>query len=326
MNIRPTDSGKYQVEISSRHSERIFNVTVRNVPASELDKIKKKEGESVTLDSGGVKNTNDVMAWYFTDVLIAEITGDQSQICTDDQCKERFRDRLKLDHQTGALTITHTRHTDSGEYKLQFNSSKFSIIRSFSVSVTGVSGADQVPVNEGDSVTLNSSVVMKQQDRMKWYFNDTRLAEITGNLSKICTDVQCKNGDERFRGRLKLDHQTGSLTITDTTTEDSGLYKLQINSRNMERVFNVAVTAVPGSYEPPEESSAAVISVGAAVGIGFGVVLLLVLAAAGVIYYRHRRSSQARQNGNRKQGSNTQENDVPKEEMPLNNLESDNVK
>ncbi len=75
----------------------------------------KKEGENLTL-STGVINTNYEMRWYLNDAHIAEITGDQSKICTDD--KERFRDRLKLDHQTGSLTITNTRTTDSGLYEL----------------------------------------------------------------------------------------------------------------------------------------------------------------------------------------------------------------
>ncbi len=100
-----------------------------------------KEGEPVTLDPGVVKNTNDVMTWYFNNTLIAEITRDQSKISTDEQCDERFRDRLKLDHQTGSMTITNTRTTDSGDYKLLNKSSRnrYSVtsIMSFSVSVTG---------------------------------------------------------------------------------------------------------------------------------------------------------------------------------------------
>ncbi len=114
-------------------------VCVSGVSAPERDEIKRKsvnEGESVTLESDETKKTNYEMTWYFSDNLIAEITGDQNKICTDDQCDERFRDRLKLDHQTGSLTITDTRTTDSGLYQLQINSSRFSIIRIFTVNVT----------------------------------------------------------------------------------------------------------------------------------------------------------------------------------------------
>ncbi len=99
------------------------------------------EGESVTLYPGVIKNPNDLMAWHFNDICIAEINEEPRMICADVQCinrTERFRDRLKLDHQTGSLTITNTRTTDSGLWKLQIHSSRFSIIRSFSVTVTGV--------------------------------------------------------------------------------------------------------------------------------------------------------------------------------------------
>ncbi len=118
-------------------------VCVSGVSAVERDEIKSaKEGESVTLNPGVIKCPNDVMTWHFNDILIAVITEDQSKICTDDQCKERFRDRLKLDHQTGSLTITNTRTTDSGHYELRISnssSSSFSFrrIKSFSFTVTG---------------------------------------------------------------------------------------------------------------------------------------------------------------------------------------------
>ncbi|XP_052445452.1 uncharacterized protein LOC127987217 [Carassius gibelio] len=118
MNINTTDTGLYQLKIfsSSSFREKTFSVTVLDSP-DKVKRISAKEGESVTFDPGVTQNTNYVMRWYCNETLIAEITGDQSKICSDDECKERFRDRLKLD-QTGSLIITNTRTTDSGEYKV----------------------------------------------------------------------------------------------------------------------------------------------------------------------------------------------------------------
>ncbi|KTF72114.1 hypothetical protein cypCar_00049082, partial [Cyprinus carpio] len=134
MNITNTDSGDYHLRIIRRSSEKTFNVTVYDVPAERDDMKRKsvKEGESVTLDPVVVKNPNYLMRWYFNNICIAVVNGDQSKIYTDGQWYER----LKLDHQTGSLTIMNTRITDSGDYKLQISSSRFSITRSFSVNVT----------------------------------------------------------------------------------------------------------------------------------------------------------------------------------------------
>ncbi|XP_016107371.1 uncharacterized protein [Sinocyclocheilus grahami] len=210
-----------------------------------------KEGESVTLDPGVVKTTNYLMKWLFNDVHIAEINGDLSFICTDVQClyaDERFRDRLKLNHMTGSLTITNTRSEDTGLYYLLIITIRFSIRRSFIVDVTGVYGVhtDSVFVMEGDSVILHTDVETNQQEEIRWYFYEIRIAQITEDLSFICTDVQCKYSDERFRDRLKLDHQTGSLTITNTRTSDYGVYHLEIirDSGISHDTFSVAVHGV----------------------------------------------------------------------------------
>ncbi|XP_067252684.1 carcinoembryonic antigen-related cell adhesion molecule 1-like [Chanodichthys erythropterus] len=234
-------------------------------------KVSVMEGDSVTLNTNVETDKQDDISWYFNNTRIAQITGDLRYSCTDVQCNEgteRFRDRLKLDHQTGSLTITNTRNTHTGEYKLLITSSSDSQ-KIFSVSVHGVSDAerDEVKrksVKERESVTLDLGVIKNPNDEMTWHYNNTLVAEIIGDPSKICTYVHT---EERFRDRLKLDHQTGSLTIMNTRNTDSGEYNLQISSSsfNIKRGFSVSVTAVPDSG----------LSSGAAAGIVVGVLLLV---------------------------------------------------
>ncbi|XDV23822.1 hypothetical protein PO909_028219, partial [Leuciscus waleckii] len=239
------------------------------------DEVSAIERDSVTLYTDVQTNQQDRISWYYNVTRIAQINRDQSDICTDVQCKngtERFRDRLKLDPQTGSLTIRNINTTDSGVYTLKiFNNSNSEKI--FNITVEGVSAAerDEMKRNEGESVTFDPAEARKPNYVMTWYFNDTLIAEITGDQSKICTDVQCNEDTERFRDRLKLDHQTGSLNITDIRNTDSGEYKLQIiinnSSFSITRVKRFNVIAVPGSG----------LSSGAVAGIVVGV--LLVFAA-----------------------------------------------
>ncbi|KTF81231.1 hypothetical protein cypCar_00046396, partial [Cyprinus carpio] len=213
---------------------------------------------------------------------IAIITGDPSKIGEDAVCKHRLRDRLKLDHQTGSLTIMNTRTTDSGDYKLKITSRYTENI--FIITVHGVSAAEQdnmkrKSVKEGESVTLDTRVIKNPIDLMMWYFNNILITEITRDQSKICSDVQCK---ERFRDRLEV-NQTGSLTIMNTRTTDSGDYKLKISSSRFSimRSFSVTVSDVSDSGL---SSAAAVVVV---VAVLLLLLLLLLLLVAPVVFYKH---------------------------------------
>ncbi|XP_052394104.1 uncharacterized protein LOC127942442 [Carassius gibelio] len=188
------------------------------------------EGDLVTLQYLMEKQQQEIIIWPFDNIAIAEINGNPSKICTDVRCdnrKKRIRDRLKLDHQTEYLSI---RTTDTGAYDSWISSENRGdggayVARGLSAVESNILS---VSVMEEDSITLNTSFETNQQDDIKWYFDGTRIALISGDLGKICTDVHCNNGTERFTDRLKLDNQTGSLTITNITNTDSGLYELKI--------------------------------------------------------------------------------------------------
>ncbi|XP_043078864.1 uncharacterized protein LOC122327510 isoform X2 [Puntigrus tetrazona] len=120
----------------------------------------------------------------------------------------------------------------------------------YSWRLDGVFGAEtdevkSVSVMEGESVSLNTDVTVTQ--RILWKFGGQ------GVLIALLDDneVTLYNGTEgRFRDRLQLDPQTGSLTIVNTRTTDSGLYELNGRGGSGDRVkkFNLTVYLVNVSH------------------------------------------------------------------------------
>ncbi|KAI2650778.1 SLAM family member 5 [Labeo rohita] len=113
-------------------------------------------------------------------------------------------------------------------------------------SLNGVFGGDEVKSvseMEGDSVTLNLDLSEILKEDILWRFGHNTV--LIAKLYKNNTDkIYAENADGRFRDRLKLDHQTGSLTITNTRTTDSGLYKVTNGSNATPlNTFNLTVYA-----------------------------------------------------------------------------------
>ncbi len=80
-------------------------------------------------------------------------------------------------------------------------------------------------VVKGKDATLNPDTETQRDDLILWMFGDqdNLIAQMIGETK----ETTYADADERFRDRLQLDKNTGSLTINNIT---SGPYKLQIVS------------------------------------------------------------------------------------------------
>ncbi|XP_056122570.1 SLAM family member 9-like [Rhinichthys klamathensis goyatoka] len=101
-----------------------------------------------------------------------------------------------------------------------------------------VDGVNIVSAMEGDSVTLHTDDTIRYKPYVQWRFgpeNTIIIIQFNGGGP----DITYFN-DKRIRDRLQIDNQTGSLTIRNTRTTDSGLYQLMMKYRLL---FNVTVYA-----------------------------------------------------------------------------------
>ncbi|XP_067236265.1 uncharacterized protein [Chanodichthys erythropterus] len=271
-NMRTKHSGLYRLEINHNHgtSRLNFSVNVYESPAvidafkGEMKSVSETEGNPVSLQTDTKTHRKELIVWRFGDEgkLIAKHDLEAKSLRLYDDPDERFRDRLKLDNQTGSLIITNVRITDSGVYKVKISSNNQTLNKRFVVTLSAVPVPALFPaalagivvaifllafsaagvfyyrykvsdlqkqtmetVIEGESVTLTPGIEINKDDEIQWLFGDekkTVIAEIQRGTGKVTVP------DGKFRGRLEMDEKTGSLIITNTSTEDTGVYKLKI--------------------------------------------------------------------------------------------------
>ncbi|CAM4659248.1 unnamed protein product [Leuciscus chuanchicus] len=285
-NTRTTDSGFYELQIRGSESSQRFLLSVNAVPdpglssgakagicfgvlavvllvaaasgliyyRRRISKLKRQmavtceeneetvtEGESITLQTGltHIQGT-DTIQWCYEaeDNLIAEINGGNRRTLAG--ADGRFRSKLMLDERTGNLTISNIRTIHSGLYKLQISSGRRTKY-SLTVNVSSMS------VKEGDPALLQTAATIQPGDLILWTFGAENRLLVKAD-SKI-TDINNE--------RLELNKMTGSLTIRNIRTTDSGHYKLQIinTEQTTFRRFNVTVTDSSGDRVNEPETS-----------------------------------------------------------------------
>uniref|UniRef100_A0A8C2EG85 Immunoglobulin domain-containing protein n=1 Tax=Cyprinus carpio TaxID=7962 RepID=A0A8C2EG85_CYPCA len=185
-------------------------------------------GDSVTLHVTEIPRGSNII-WKFGDEIIARMNEADGNPSTYDGPGAIFKDRLKLDKQTGSLTITNIRTEHNGRYSVDIRSTNAEL-KTFQVTVHDV--VESVSVTEGDSVTLHTGVKVQGSDQIVWKFED-QVIPIT-NLNSL--------NDAKWRN-IHLKDQTPDLVISNIQSDQTGVYKVEINtiSKVVHRKYCIAV-------------------------------------------------------------------------------------
>uniref|UniRef100_A0A8C1QS69 Immunoglobulin domain-containing protein n=1 Tax=Cyprinus carpio TaxID=7962 RepID=A0A8C1QS69_CYPCA len=284
-NTRITDSGLYELQIRGSGRLQRFLVSVSDAGLSSsviagivvgvisvllilivcviyyrrrISKLKgqmveeKKEtvmeGETLTLHAGLTGTLGNVtIQWCYEteDNLIAEIKKETTS--KQEGADGRFRGKLKLDGQTGDLTISNIRTIHSGLYKLKISSSIGTKYKRFIVTVN----VKSLSVTAGGSISLQTNAEIQSDDLILWTLG-------ADNVLIVKKDSETTTVNERFRGRIRLGKKTASLTITDITKTDSGHFKLQIINTKKTTFRRITVTVTDSTGNQASESETAV--------------------------------------------------------------------
>ncbi|XP_026113574.1 uncharacterized protein LOC113092174 [Carassius auratus] len=193
------------------------------------------EGMDVTLHTSTQLHKDDVIQWCYVNEedLIAKFDTVKTEKHVYNGADGRFRSKLSLDD-TGNLTISDIKTIHSGHYKLKISSRKRTKSKTILVPVTVKSES----VEKGESFPLETDA-KTEGNLILWTFGAEK------RLIVKFDSGACYIG-EKFRDRLERDDEdeTGSVTIINMDTKDSGQYKLQIinSEQTIIKRINVSVT------------------------------------------------------------------------------------
>ncbi|XP_051741869.1 SLAM family member 5-like [Ctenopharyngodon idella] len=174
-----------------------------------VDEVKMEvmEGESVTLNTDPTeiqrsdnKSHNDLIMWKFGNIGIAKINIQNNKSSLfNTTAAGRLRDRLKLDHQTGSLTIINSRTTDSGPYTVS-STSRETLLNTINLTVYArlpvpVISSNSSSSSSSSSCSLVCSAVNVSHVTLSWFKGNSVLSNISvsdlSSRSDLLLHLEC---------------------------------------------------------------------------------------------------------------------------------------
>ncbi|XP_056304451.1 uncharacterized protein LOC130216581 [Danio aesculapii] len=211
------------------------------------EEVSVKGGDSVTFYTDPKMQEDNMIDWRFgaQGDLLARIKRKANVTKVFEEVLDwKFKDRLKIDSQTGDLTITNIMTSDSGDYEV---SNGIGGKKNFKVSVVSDDSVKTVSLVKGYYITLLTGLPdMKRISAIRWRFkhHNSTIAEMKSGNILIYDDT-----DKRFKDKLLLNYTTGSLTIADIGTEHAGDYEVDISSSGYTIHQSYNVTVATGDFK-----------------------------------------------------------------------------
>ncbi|ROI62528.1 CD48 antigen [Anabarilius grahami] len=197
----------------------------------EGEGVKKAVGDQVSFSPDKFIPPVTSIIWKHTNtdgITVKVIEWDDGDILIPNP---RFRDITTVDEKTGQITISNLTVEHSGVYTIEINSKEQQ--QRFTLTVMG----EDVKKAVGDQVSFRPDTFIPPVTSIIWKHINT-----DGTVNKVIQwDGDSIVPNQRFQGITTLDEKTGQITITNLKVQHSGVYTIEINSKEQQQRFTLTV-------------------------------------------------------------------------------------